>query len=64
MLWIFLLIVVLIIVFIVANIKIVPQSRAFVIERLGAYKETWQTGLHVKIPIIDRLAKNVSLKER
>ncbi|MBQ3149750.1 MAG: SPFH/Band 7/PHB domain protein [Clostridia bacterium] len=64
MLWIFLLIVVLIIVFIVANIKIVPQSRAFVIERLGAYKETWQTGLHVKIPIIDRLAKNVSLKEQ
>ena len=64
MLWIFLILVVLFLILLIANIKIVPQSRAFVIERLGAYKETWQTGLHVKIPFIDRLAKNVSLKEQ
>ena len=49
---------------VVANIKIVPQSRAYVMERLGTYKETWQTGLHVKIPFIERISKNVSLKEQ
>ena len=49
---------------IIANIKVVPQAHAFVIERLGAYHASWQTGLHVKIPFIDRLAKKVSLKEQ
>lgn len=49
---------------IIANIKIVPQSKAYVIERLGAYSATWQTGLHVKIPLIERVAKIVSLKEQ
>ncbi|MCH5198660.1 MAG: paraslipin [Oscillospiraceae bacterium] len=57
-------IVVLLLVVIIANIKIVPQSRAYVIERLGAYSETWQTGFHVKIPVIERIAKIVSLKEQ
>lgn len=47
-----------------ANIRIVPQSKAFVIERLGTYFSTWDTGLHVKIPFIDRIAKTVSLKEQ
>ena len=47
----------------VANIKVVAQSTAYVIERLGAYHDTWDTGIHVKIPIIDRVAKRVSLKE-
>ena len=47
-----------------ANIKIVPQSKAYVIERLGAYHTTWQTGLHLKIPFIDRISKKVSLKEQ
>ena len=47
-----------------ANIRIVPQSKAFVIERLGTYYSTWDTGLHVKIPFIDRIAKTVSLKEQ
>ena len=47
-----------------ANIRIVPQSKAFVIERLGAYSATWETGLHVKIPFIERVAKTVSLKEQ
>lgn len=57
-------IVLLIVVIVVANIKIVPQSKAYVIERLGAYSTTWQTGLHVKIPVIERIAKTVSLKEQ
>ena len=49
---------------IIANIRVVPQSKAVVIERLGTYMTTWQTGLHVKIPFIDRMAKTVSLKEQ
>ena len=49
---------------ILANVRIVPQSQAFVIERLGTYATTWHTGLHVKIPFIDRIAKRVSLKEK
>ena len=57
-------IVLLVIVLLALNIKIVPQSKAYVLERLGAYKETWQTGVHFKIPLIDRVAKNVSLKEQ
>lgn len=57
-------IVVLILIFIVANIKVVAQSKAYVIERLGKYQATWETGLHVKIPFIERVAKVVSLKEQ
>lgn len=49
---------------IVANIRIVPQSHAYVIERLGAYCSTWQVGLHVKVPLIDRMANSMSLKEK
>ena len=45
-------------------IKIVPQSRAFVIERLGAFRTVWDVGLKFKLPIIERVAKNVSLKEQ
>ncbi|WP_206457827.1 SPFH domain-containing protein [Anaerovorax sp. IOR16] len=48
---------------IVTNIRIVPQARAYVIERLGAYSDTWQVGLHIKIPLIDKISKKVSLKE-
>ena len=48
----------------IANIKIVPHSRAYVIERLGAYQTTWQTGFHIKIPFFERIARNVSLKEQ
>ena len=48
---------------IVTNIRIVPQANAYVMERLGAYNKTWQVGLHVKIPFIDRIARKVSLKE-
>ena len=54
----------LLIVIIILNIKIVPQANAFVVERLGAYNATWGTGLHIKIPFIDRISKKVSLKEQ
>ena len=53
-----------VIVIIVANIKIVPQSQAYVIQRLGVYHATWQTGIHFKIPLIEKIAKVVSLKEQ
>lgn len=59
----FIVIVILILLIIVSNIKIVPQAHAYVIERLGAYYSTWGTGLHVAIPIIDRISKKISLKE-
>lgn len=64
MLYIFIALLIVILLIIVANVRIVPQSQAFVIERLGAYATTWNTGLHVKIPFIDRIAKKVSLKEK
>ena len=48
----------------VANIRIVPQARAYVVERLGAYYGTWQVGLHFKIPLIDKISRKVSLKEK
>ena len=46
---------------VILNIKIVPQSKAYVIERLGTYSATWQTGLHIKIPFIERIAKNPNI---
>ena len=49
---------------IITNIVIVPQSKVYVIERLGSYSDTWSAGLHVKIPFIERIAKKVSLKEQ
>ena len=52
------------IIVVISSIKIVPQSRAYVVERLGSYKETWQTGLHFLWPIFYRVAKQVSLKEQ
>ena len=48
----------------VSNIRIVPQARAYVVERLGAYHGTWQVGLHFKIPLIDKISRKVSLKEK
>ena len=60
-----LLLIVFIAIFIVAScVKVVPQAHAFVIERLGSFHATWSTGLHVKIPFIDKIAKKVSLKEK
>lgn len=57
-------IIVILFIVLVKNIKIVPQAHAYVIERLGAYHKTWETGLHFKIPFIDRINKKVSLKEQ
>ena len=48
---------------VISNIRIVPQANAYVIERLGAYNNTWQVGLHIKMPFIDRVARRVNLKE-
>ena len=53
-----------VLVIILANIKIVPQAHEFVIEFLGKYKTTWSAGIHVKIPLIERIAKRVTLKEQ
>ena len=53
-----------IVVLVVANIKIVPQAHEYVIERLGAYSTTWSVGLHIKIPLIERVANKVTLKEQ
>ncbi len=47
-----------------ANVRIVPQATVYVVERLGAYNSTWETGLHIKVPFFDRIAKKVSLKEQ
>ncbi|MCQ2589827.1 MAG: SPFH/Band 7/PHB domain protein [Treponema sp.] len=55
---------VIITILIITNIRIVPQSQAVVIERLGAYHKTWNVGLHVKMPFIDRMCNKMSLKEK
>lgn len=57
-------IIVFLLIIVVANVKVVPQSKAYVIEFLGTYKETWQTGFHIKIPFIEKISKIVSLKEQ
>ena len=56
--------VVVLLLILVSCIKIVPQAQAYVIERLGAYQGTWDVGFHVKLPIIDRVARRVNLKEQ
>lgn len=60
----FIIILIIVILVVVANIKVVPQANAYVIERFGVYYRTWGTGLHVKIPFVDRIARRVSLKEQ
>ena len=55
---------ILILLVLVKNIYIVQQSRAYVVERLGAFQNVWEVGLHFKIPFIERVAKKVSLKEQ
>ena len=57
-------IVIILLIVVISCIKVVPQSKAYVIERLGMYRSTWQTGLHFKLPIIERISKIVSLKEQ
>ena len=60
----FAIIIVLLLVLIISNVRIVPQATVYVLERLGAYHTTWETGMHIKIPFIDRIAKKISLKEQ
>ena len=62
--FVFVILVVIALVIAVSCIKIVPQAYAFVVERLGAYQDTWSTGLHFKVPFIDRVARRVNLKEQ
>ena len=57
-------ILVLVVFFILPNIKVVPQAKSFVVERLGSYLTTWGNGLHLKIPFIDRISNKVTLKEQ
>ena len=52
-----------IVIIVIPNIRVVPQAKAYVIERLGSYYTTWQNGLHIKIPFIDRISRQVNLKE-
>ena len=60
----FIVLAVIILIILSSCVKIVPQAQAMVVERLGAYRETWGVGLHVKAPFIDRVAKRVLLKEQ
>ena len=65
MMWILVVILIIIaLLIVVSSIKIVPQAHAYVIERLGAYQGTWSVGFHVKVPVIDKVAKKVVLKEQ
>ena len=64
MLFVILALVFVILLIIITNIVIVPQSMTYVIERLGSYSDSWSAGLHVKIPFVERVAKKVSLKEQ
>jgi len=54
----------LIVIVLIRNIRIVPQAKAYVLERLGAYRMTWDVGIHIKVPFLERVAKIVSLKEQ
>ena len=60
----FLLFLILVILIAASCVKVVPQAKAFVVERLGGYQATWSTGIHFKAPFIDRVAKKVNLKEQ
>ena len=64
MLSIFIAFIIVVILVLISCIKIVPQAQASVLERLGAYKETWNTGIHFKLPIVDKVARRVNLKEQ
>jgi regulator of protease activity HflC (stomatin/prohibitin superfamily) len=62
--WPIILLSVFVLILIISNVRIVSQSNAYVIERLGTYNDTWSTGIHVKLPFLDRIASRVSLKEQ
>ena len=60
----FLVLVIAILIILILNIRIVPQATEYVIERLGKYQKTWGAGIHIKIPVVDRIAKKITLKEQ
>lgn len=60
----FIIFILLVLVVIILNIRIVPQAHEFVVELLGKYRTTWSAGIHVKIPLIEKIAKRVTLKEQ
>ncbi len=62
--WIVLIVIIVVLLLVAVNVRVVPQASAFVLERLGAYMTTWSVGLHIKIPLIDKVSKKVSLKEQ
>ena len=62
--WVLLVLVVVVLLVVASCIKIVPQASAYVVERLGAYQGTWSVGLHFKMPILDKVAKRINLKEQ
>ena len=64
MLYLLLVLFIVILILLASCIKIVPQASAYVVERLGAYQGTWSVGLHIKLPIIDKVAKKINLKEQ
>ena len=57
-------IIIILFIIVISNIAVVQQSRAYVIERLGAFHEVWSVGMHFKVPFLDRIARKVSLKEQ
>ena len=62
--WIVVALIALVLIVIARNIRVVQQSRVMIIERLGKYQTTWGTGIHVKIPFFEKVAKTISLKEQ
>ncbi len=64
MMWLFIILLVIVLIIAASCIKIVPQSQAYILERLGVYKATWGSGVHFKVPFIERVAKRVNLKEQ
>lgn len=64
MIWLFIILLVIVLIIAASCIKIVPQSQAYILERLGVYKATWGSGVHFKVPFIERVAKRVNLKEQ
>ncbi|QEN07612.1 paraslipin [Oceanispirochaeta crateris] len=61
--WLLIAVLLFLLILLIKNIRIVPQANAFILERLGAYQTTWEVGLHVKIPLVDRVSNKVSMKE-
>jgi len=64
MMWLVIILFVIILIIAASCVKIVPQSQAYILERLGVYKATWESGVHFKVPFIERVAKRVNLKEQ